>query len=1034
MTSDQHARYYTTRFANEKPCFDAKVRMQSLRALCRRRGMGHSCAGRKRAGQQGMQNMRFWLSVGTLAVMLAFGGRDAAADRADARVYVFGNSLVHHLSEEDDHTNVPHWMDQMADFDGRGLALDGQWGFLRNFVDGLPPTANWGFPGVSGAWSPAQGGFRDGRFDAVIVAPGNFIQYQLPDVPYDGDNPTGESPLGALQRLFDWIEVNGPEARLFIYEGWATMDGIVGTYPPTPAETAAYHAYNAGEYHQWYRDLLNVLSVTRPDTQVELIPVASVLADLFSDAGLLDSLPPDALYTDTAPHGTPTLYLLAAMVTYSYVYDTPPPAGYIPPASLHPDVVDRYPEIATAIWEAMPPRDPQAGLADDPVADVAQVPALPARTPVALPTRGAVPQGMPALAMGLNGMSDWSTQHPFIDIMKSSRGWVGNIGDTWGAVRTEDLRAGGHLDANGWPLRVPDGVDAIETVILTEQPEGASSLRGDYVMTYDGKADLQLVGRAKRVREEQGRVTFSYAPGEGLVALSITAIDPADPIRNIVVMRKEHVPLYQARAIFNPDFLFRIKDLRSVRFMDWMVTNGSPVTGWEDRPRMEDATWTLRGVPVEVMVRLANVIGADPWFNMPHLVGDEDVRRFAEVVKRDLDPRLKVYVEYSNEVWNTGFPQAEWVREQAETLWGPSDLGWAQFYGLRAAQIMDVWSEVYGDAAADRLVRVVATHTGWAGLEEQILTAPLGFLQLGRMPLLSFDAYAVTGYFGYEMGSEEMAQRMDGWLDAAQEMAQKAGEDKGLQRVALREFVRKSRFDGAIRPVADALEQGSLRQLVSEVFPYHAGVARKNRLQLIMYEGGTHLVGHGTRVNDERLTEFFTEFSYTPEMAKLYEGLLTGWTTSGGVLFNAFVDIAPATMWGSWGALRHLDDQNPRWDMLMAYNASGPNGWEERDVTVFDNGIIVLDGSGRIEGTPAEDYLVAGSGDDILVSAGGADVLNGGPGRDVVLLPGARQDYDINKENGRVIARGPDGPVLMTGIEVLMFDAAPTEEIGVGGL
>ncbi|WP_323767621.1 calcium-binding protein [Antarctobacter sp.] len=965
-----------------------------------------------------------------VALMALWAGVGTAAERDEARVYVFGNSLVNHLSETSDLTNVPHWINEMAKADGRSLALDGQWGFLRNFADGLPPTANWGFPGVSGAWSPGQGSFRDGRFDAVIVAPGNFIQYQLPDVPYEGENPTGESPLGALQRLFDWVGANSPASRLFIYEGWSTMDGIVATFPPNAQETQEFHAYNAGEYHQWYRDLLNVLTVTRPDTQVELIPVASILAGFFAEGGLLENVPPQALYTDSAPHGTPTQYMLAAMVTYAWVYEAPPPAAFTPPATLHPDVVENYDALAKAIWQAVPQREARAPVADS---ETPVAPALPERQPVSLPPSGIRPEGIPALAMGLNGISDWSTQHPFLDLMKSSRGWVGNVGDTWGAVRTEELRARGDLDENDWPLRMPEGVDALETVILTNQPVEAESLRGDYVLTYDGNARIRLVGRAKRVRRENGRITFSYEPGEGLVALSITGIDTKDPIRNIVILREEHQALYQAGALFNPAFLSRIEDMRVLRFMDWMITNGSPVTGWNARPTMQTASWSEWGVPVEVMVRLANVIGADPWFNMPHLVDDTYIRQFAEVVERDLDPRLKAYVEFSNEVWNLGFPQATWVRQQADARWGATGEGWTQFYGLRAAQIMNIWTEVFGKAS-DRLVRVVATHTGWPGLEEQILQAPLAFLELGHMPVDSFDAYAVTGYFGYEIGGAEMAQRMDGWLDAAEKMARDAGEADGLQRVALREYVRERRFDGAIAPVAQALAEGSVRQIVQEVFPYHAGVARKNNLRLIMYEGGTHLVGHGARVNDERLTAFFNTFSYTPEMAKLYEQLLAGWVDAGGVLFNAFVDVAPATMWGSWGAKRYLEDENPRWDMLMAFNASGPNGWERREAQAFENGIRVLDGAGRVEGTPHEDYLVTGGGNDVLVSGGGADVLVGGPGRDVAVLPGARGAYEITQDNGRLLATGPDGTVRMSGIEALIFDAEPEVEVPVEGL
>lgn len=110
-----------------------------------------------------------------------------------------------------------------------------------------------------------------------------------------------------------------------------------------------------------------------------------------------------------------------------------------------------------------------------------------------------------------------------------------------------------------------------------------------------------------------------------------------------------------------------------------MLTNGSPIQTWEDRPRMEDATWTSWGVPAEVMIDLSNQIGADPWFTMPHMADDAYVSNFATLVRDRLHPRLKAYVEYSNEVWNFIFPQAQWAGAQAEAMWGPSETGWIQF-------------------------------------------------------------------------------------------------------------------------------------------------------------------------------------------------------------------------------------------------------------------------------------------------------------------------------------------------------------------
>ena len=55
------------------------------------------------------------MKAAVLAAVLPF----AAMAQQDAReVYVFGNSLVHHLGDAA-HSNAPYWMDQLARADGR---------------------------------------------------------------------------------------------------------------------------------------------------------------------------------------------------------------------------------------------------------------------------------------------------------------------------------------------------------------------------------------------------------------------------------------------------------------------------------------------------------------------------------------------------------------------------------------------------------------------------------------------------------------------------------------------------------------------------------------------------------------------------------------------------------------------------------------------------------------------------------------------------------------------------------------------------
>ncbi len=975
-----------------------------------------------------------WVCAAALALLLPLAA--GAQERSQSRAfYVFGNSLVHHLGEQE-HANMPHWLAELARADGGNLALDGQWGFLRNFADDMPPQPNWTIPGVTGRWDAGRGAFGDAGFDGVLITPANFLQYQAPDRPYDGDNPTGESPLDATLRIVDWLQGRVPGTPIWIYEGWAEMNAISRGFPPSDRALRRYYDHLGGEYAAWYDTLVMQVKEARPEVDARLLPVSRVLGQLLARDGILGDLPADALFVDADPHGTPSLYFLAAMISYVVLYHAPPPAGYRPPDTLLPEIVDRYPEIAARIVEAVAPYRRAAADAGAPGGPAADPAPLPRRAAVELPPRGARPESIPALGMGLNGISDWSTQQPFIDVMKTAREWVGHLPGQWGGVTAEELRAEGVLDDNGWPRRIPERTERLEALMLTDQPEDALSLRGKYLVFWEGKGDLDITGRARRVYRESNRAEFHYEPGEGSVGISISATDADDPIRNIRVIREDLLPLHEAGAIFNPDWIDRIHDLRQVRFMDWMMTNGSPVQGWADRPRLTDYTWSAWGVPLEAMIALANLVGADPWFTLPHMADDDYVRRFAETVKADLDPRLKAHVEYSNEVWNFVFPQAGWAASRSEELWGPSETGWMQFYGLRAAQVMDIWTEVFGDEADSRLVRIVATHTGWPGLEDSILTAPLAYLRLDHSPADSFDAYAVAGYFGYELGGEDMAPRIDDWLARSEAQAEREGEAKGLRRVALREEVREHRFDAAILPVAMALQDGSLRELTEEIFPYHAGAAEAAGLRLLMYEGGTHASAQMERVNDERLTAFFEVFNYSPEMAKLYEQLLTGWTAAGGTLFNAFVDVAPASKWGSWGALRHLDDTNPRWDMLMAYNATAPTDWEDRDPGAFADGVTRRGdaSANRLTGTPEEDILLGLGGDDTLIGGGGGDYLSGGPGDDLAILDGRRADYAFAREGNHLIATGPAGRVTLTDVERLEFTETPGERLATAGL
>ena len=106
------------------------------------------------------------------------------------------------------------------------------------------------------------------------------------------------------------------------------------------------------------------------------------------------------------------------------------------------------------------------------------------------------------------------------------------------------------------------------------------------------------------------------------------------------------------------------------------------------------------------MIDLANARGANPWFCMPHLADDDYVRRFARLVKHRLRPDLKVYVEYSNEVWNWIYPVTHYAEAEGKRL-KLGDPARGRYYAQRSLDMFRIWERRVG---RDRLVRVLASQ------------------------------------------------------------------------------------------------------------------------------------------------------------------------------------------------------------------------------------------------------------------------------------------------------------------------------------
>ncbi|MEL6651289.1 MAG: T9SS type A sorting domain-containing protein [Bacteroidota bacterium] len=269
------------------------------------------------------------------------------------RTYIFGHSLINHEFQVNptpsDETSVPHWFHFLATEAGRRYEVAGQYGFLSTHVN-LPPLSNWGFDVVAPAWDDASETFGEAGIDNILTTPGNFIQYQAPDVDYFNQT---FSPIEATDSIFDWCNVQQDSLDLYIYENWPDMAGFLNNgFPPTPAEWAAYNADLNGNFHNWFLTYHDSMVARFPNQCVSMIPTGPLISSLLSQSPF-DQIPVDSLYEDDAPHGRPTIYFLAALVTYMAMYEEQAPLTYTVPPIIHSTIRNNYSTVVGQLWAGL---------------------------------------------------------------------------------------------------------------------------------------------------------------------------------------------------------------------------------------------------------------------------------------------------------------------------------------------------------------------------------------------------------------------------------------------------------------------------------------------------------------------------------------------------------------------------------------------------------------------------------------------------------------------------------------------------------
>ena len=512
-----------------------------------------------------------------------------------------------------------------------------------------------------------------------------------------------------------------------------------------------------------------------------------------------------------------------------------------------------------------------------------------ASAPLTAVPRGPAAPPVPALGTNLSEVVDYSRELPFVDVFHSARAWIPQQqGAAWG--QGPALK----LDSNGWILSLQPGQYA-ETILLDNSfGEQSHYPVGNYTLLYDGQGTIEFdLQSASVVSQTPGRMVVNVPPGGNGVFLKVTATNASNPLRNIRFIMPGFEATYQTHP-FNPAFTARLQGFKVLRFMEWSLVNGSGVTNWTDRALPTDYTYSIRGVPLEVQIQLANAVKTTPWLNLPVKATDDFMQQFATLVKAQLSPSLNFYLEYSNETWNGMFSQNTWLRSQGVAAGLNTDptIAAADYTALRATKMFSIFQTVFGGTS--RMIRVIASQADNSWLSEQTLAFQNAFA--------SADALAIAPYFNCDDRASGGFGMIGDPLTANQVAAMTADQ---LIDIEL------AKINGC-----------ALQQMQS-----NAAVARKYGLKLVAYEGGQSLVGYNGTENNAAVTAVFIASNRSTRMAGLYAQYLQNWISAGGDLFVNFTDVTAYTKYGSFGALEYQDqdiNSAPKFQALATFMAQHP--------------------------------------------------------------------------------------------------------------
>jgi hypothetical protein len=601
--------------------------------------------------------------------------------------------------------------------------------------------------------------------------------------------------------------------------------------------------------------------------------------------------------------------------------------------------------------------------------------------------------------VGLNLGSNPYWSHPvFANALWNGEGWLEYAEGQFGS--SVFFEANPQFDANGLPRHLNTGqnlralvyaLHASPSPLPAGWPDRTLLARGKVVLTWRGDADIRASGGAYISAESSGASTgrlvngrrvYRFTGSARLSWITVEAINAAQPVTDLKLWLPDPAdPDNRSleNQLFHPTYLATLGDVAwaFLRCMDWNASNGSPQKDWADRRgpqhvfqqgvlnRRVPATGfsgdRATGIAFEHMVAICNATGRDLWINVPHLATDDFVTKLAQLIRFGSDgvnpyagavtnpvypplrPHLRVFVEYSNEIWSSGggFPQGDWAQDQATALGITKE----RFNARRFCQVWRLFETVFAGETS-RMVRVAAVWTSMQSYTQGFLDEIAAY-SATLTPPQAPDVIAPTTYFGngiqdwaYSKALQQ-AGTADPWF-LTTNMFTDGGTVRPVSLPAAHAYWTGT---NVTRHLAETFAEWKRRQLSGTTQtgggPDATGVgggfdawlrsasatAFGQVKPIVSYEGGPSLYSDYLDGGDERddgITTFLTSLNRQPEFAQLYRVHLNLAKAKGLRTHGAYTDVGAWGKYGQWGHLEFLGqarDTAVKWKFLRDWPA-----------------------------------------------------------------------------------------------------------------